>query len=41
MFYRREEVVLKVDCNSDSEESVDVNDSSESEMSKKASYKKL
>jgi hypothetical protein len=28
MFHRKEEVVLKVDCNSDSDESVDVMDSS-------------
>jgi hypothetical protein len=35
MFHRKEEVKLKVDCNSDSDESVDVPDSSESEESHK------
>ncbi len=35
MFHRKEEVVLKVDCNSDSDESVDVEDSGDSERAKR------
>ena len=39
IFNRKEEVVLKVDCNSSSDESVDVIDSSESDRSKRVSGK--
>ena len=34
LFHRKEEVLLKVDCNSSSDESVDVVDSSESDKSR-------
>ena len=36
MFHRKEEVKLKLDTKSDSDESVDVMDSSESENTRKA-----
>jgi hypothetical protein len=41
MFHRKEEVVLKVDCNSDSDESVDVMDSSSSERSHRVGHNKV
>lgn len=41
MFNRREEVVLKVDCNSSSDDSVDVIDSSESDKSRVSGKAKI